>query len=147
MTSTDQGPARHTVYLGLGSNLGDRQLSIARALGRLRREFDVVAASPAYETEPVGVVDQPKFVNMVVRASTDLAPAEVLAKIKGIERELGRRMEREARYGPRPIDIDLLLYDDMTTAERVPVTGGDDGGASHDGDDGHDGGDGHDGDD
>jgi len=103
----------HTVYLGLGSNLGDRQLNLALALGQLAQAFVVEAASPAYETAPIEVVDQPRFVNLVVRARTTRGPSEVLADLKRIERRLGRRPEAEPRFGPRPIDIDLLLYDDL----------------------------------
>jgi GTP cyclohydrolase-4 len=121
MVRPDATAMRHVIYLGLGSNLGDRQLSLAQALGRLRQVFDVEAASPAYETEPVGVIDQPRFINLVIRATTDLPPERVLADLKRIERELGRRAEKEMRNGPRPIDIDLLLYDDLVTVGAVQL--------------------------
>jgi GTP cyclohydrolase-4 len=102
----------HTVFLGLGSNLGDRQANLAQAIGRLRREMEVEAVSPAYETEPVGVAGQPRFVNLVLRARTDLELRAVLEVAKRIERDLGRVTDPAARRGPRPIDIDLLFYDD-----------------------------------
>jgi GTP cyclohydrolase-4 len=117
------GAHLHTVFLGLGANLGDRQVSLARALGELRRVFDVDAVSPAYETDPVGVLDQPRFINLVARARTAETPAAVLATLKRIERDLGRRPETEKRYGPRPIDIDLLLYDDLVLDETVESEG------------------------
>lgn len=110
-------PGRHTVYLGLGSNLGDRQWNVALALGRLRRAFGAIEASSVYETEPVGFVDQPRFINMVVRARTELAPEQVLETVKAIEAALGRKREGMPRYGPRPIDIDVLLYDDRVIAD------------------------------
>jgi GTP cyclohydrolase IV len=115
--------ARHVVHLGLGANLGDRQLNIARAIGQLRRVFDVEVASSAYDTAPVGKADQPRFVNLVVRARTDRSPREVLAEIKAIERDLGRRPETETRNGPRPIDIDLLLHDDIVCDDPPDATG------------------------
>jgi GTP cyclohydrolase-4 len=107
----------HTIFLGLGSNLGDRQATLAEAIGRLRQRFRVEAVSPAYETTPVGLHDQPDFINLAVGARTELSPQAVLAAIKAVERELGRAPAQEARYGPRPIDIDLLFYDDQVLTD------------------------------
>ena len=107
------GSADATAWLGLGSNLGDRQLNVALAMGRLRRTLDVVAASPVYDTAPVGPVEQPRFINTVVGVRTEMSPRALLAELQRIERDLGRRREGAQRFGPRPIDIDLLLYGDL----------------------------------
>lgn len=105
-----------TAYLGLGSNLGDRAANLARALERLRAQcVTVLSVSPAYETEPVGYAHQPKFLNAACRVQTALAPGELLARLKDIEREMGR--VPTIASGPRMIDLDLLLYDDLILAE------------------------------
>ena len=93
-------------YIGLGSNLGDRRAMIAGALERLhpRRVSTVV------ETEPWGRTDQPRFLNAVAEIETDLEPAALLDRLLGVERDLGR--VRQERWGPRTIDLDLLLYAD-----------------------------------
>jgi 2-amino-4-hydroxy-6-hydroxymethyldihydropteridine diphosphokinase len=94
-----------SAYIGLGSNLGDREATIASALAALP---GVVAVSRLRETAPVGVVDQPRFLNGVARLETALAPRELLDALLAVERSLGR--ERHERWGPRTIDLDLLLY-------------------------------------
>lgn len=104
--------AEHLVFLGLGANLGDRRLNLALAIGQLRQVMRVEAISPAYETEPLGVVDQPRFINLVVRARTELSPQELHAQVKAIEAKLGRK-PLPVRHGPRPIDIDILLIDGL----------------------------------
>ena len=99
------------VYVGLGSNLGDREQTIRGALARIEAdpEIDVVAVSSLRETDPVGYTDQPKFVNGAAALRTELSPKALLERLLQIERELGR--ERSGpRYGPRTIDVDLLLY-------------------------------------
>jgi 2-amino-4-hydroxy-6-hydroxymethyldihydropteridine diphosphokinase len=99
------------VYIGLGSNLGDRAETIRRALESLRRdpEIEVIAVSSFRETDPVGYADQPRFVNGAAELRTDLSPRALLERLLSVERELGR--ERTGpRYGPRTIDLDLLLY-------------------------------------
>ena len=96
------------VYLGLGSNLGDRYGRLIEALDRLQAHVTVDAISSIYETEPWGYADQPHFLNAVCGGETDLTPQELLSAIKTIEVELGR--EPTFRYGPRAIDIDILLY-------------------------------------
>ncbi len=109
------------VYLGLGSNLGDRQRNMATALRRLAPLVRIEAVSALYETDPVGPQDQPTFYNAVCRAVTSLPPSGLLRHLQEVERDLGRRLG--ARWGPRPIDIDLLLYDDAVVEEdglRVP---------------------------
>lgn len=100
------------VAAGLGSNLGDRLQSLRSAVAHLRASngIDVVAASGVYETDPVGPA-QPLFLNAVVLLETELAPQELLAVFKRIEKDLGR-VERE-RFGPREIDIDLLVHGDV----------------------------------
>ena len=109
------------VYLGLGSNLGDRRRNLAVALRRLEPLVRVEAVSSLYETDPVGPQDQPSFYNAVCRALTGLPPLGLLRHLQEVERELGRRLG--PRWGPRPIDIDLLLYDEAVVDEadlRVP---------------------------
>lgn len=100
------------VYLSLGSNLGDRALHLARAVEELGpRGIRVRRASSLYETEPVGFREQGWFLNTVVEATTDLPPGELLAAALDVERAMGR--ERGLPQGPRTIDIDILLYDDV----------------------------------
>ncbi|MDW8318741.1 MAG: GTP cyclohydrolase MptA [Anaerolineae bacterium] len=102
----------HTVYLGLGANLGDRQHNLAEALQRLRAYVQVEAVSSCYETKPVGYTEQPNFINLACRILTDRSPHDLLRLVKGIEQRMGRLAT--FRYGPRLIDIDILLYDDLT---------------------------------
>lgn len=99
------------VYIGLGSNLGDRAETIQRALESLRRdpEIEVDAVSSLRETDPVGYTDQPHFVNGVAALRTDLSPRALLERLLAVELELGR-VRTGPRYGPRAIDLDLLLY-------------------------------------
>ncbi|MEX2160542.1 MAG: 2-amino-4-hydroxy-6-hydroxymethyldihydropteridine diphosphokinase [Anaerolineales bacterium] len=111
----------HTIYLGLGSNLGDRQAALDAALASLAPRVKTILRSPIYETAPWGFTDQPDFLNQVVQAETDLPPEELLALLKATEREMGR--QTRIRNGPREIDIDILLYDDLVMDEaglRLP---------------------------
>jgi 2-amino-4-hydroxy-6-hydroxymethyldihydropteridine diphosphokinase len=96
------------VYLSLGSNLGDRQVNLRNAVGRLLELGDVVEVSSLYETEPVELADQPWFLNNAVAVRTELIPREFLAGILEIERSMGR--QRTQPKGPRIIDIDILLF-------------------------------------
>jgi 2-amino-4-hydroxy-6-hydroxymethyldihydropteridine diphosphokinase len=99
------------VYIGLGANLGDREQTIRRALELLGSdpEIDVVAVSSLRETDPVGYTDQPEFLNGAAALRTELSPRTLLERLLRIERELGR--ERSGpRFGPRTIDLDLLVY-------------------------------------
>ena len=98
----------HTIYLGLGTNLGDRVANLQAALAGLAREMAVTAVSPIYQTPPWGVTDQPDFLNLCLVAQTDLSPTELLTFVKSLEVEIGR--EPAKRWGPRLIDIDLLFY-------------------------------------
>jgi 2-amino-4-hydroxy-6-hydroxymethyldihydropteridine diphosphokinase len=99
-------------YVGLGSNLGDREATILAAVAALR---GVVAVSQLRETDPVGVTEQPAFLNGAVALETELSPRELLNSLLAVERELGR--ERRERWGPRTIDLDLLLYGTETLEE------------------------------
>ena len=99
-----------TVYLGLGSNLGDRQANLDRALEFLSQRARMGEISSIYDTEPLGDSNQPRFLNLVCQAFTRLEPPALLALAKGIERKLGRVGKSGT---PRTIDIDILLYDDQ----------------------------------
>jgi 2-amino-4-hydroxy-6-hydroxymethyldihydropteridine diphosphokinase len=100
-------------YVGLGANLGDRETTIRRALALLAAadDVDIVAVSTLRETEPVGIVDQPAFLNGVAVLETELAPDVLLQRLLAVELRLGRTREGP-RYGPRTIDLDLLVYGD-----------------------------------
>ena len=102
-------------YLGLGSNLGDRRATLQAAVeGLWTHGVQAIAASSVYETAPVGeITDQPDFLNACVRVETALEPEELLAACKAVERALGRD-PAGVRYGPRAIDVDVLLLGDRT---------------------------------
>jgi 2-amino-4-hydroxy-6-hydroxymethyldihydropteridine diphosphokinase len=103
-----------TGYLGLGSNVGDRESHLRAAVELLRkRGVEVEAVSSTYETEPVGeVLDQPEFLNAAIRIRTDLEPEALLDLCKEIEVERGRSLNAP-RHSPRPLDVDLLLLGDL----------------------------------
>jgi 2-amino-4-hydroxy-6-hydroxymethyldihydropteridine diphosphokinase len=107
-------------YIGLGSNLGDRESYVRAALGALAVEpgIEVVAVSTFRDTEPVGIVDQPRFLNAAAALETSLSPRALLDRLLAIERRLGRTRTGE-RFGPRTIDLDLLVYGD----ERIDEPG------------------------
>lgn len=98
------------VYVGLGSNMGDRLRHLQRAVGKLAMTdgVEVTKLSAVYETEPVGVTDQGWFLNAAVQLHTTLSAETLLAQTQGIERDLGRVVTH--RWGPRSIDLDILLY-------------------------------------
>jgi len=102
-----------TAYLGLGSNLGDRKAFVDAAIDEIDTipGTSVTAVSSVIETEPVGVTGQPRFLNAAVRIETEQAPEALLRKLKELEEHLGRKPTY--RWGPRVIDIDILLYDDV----------------------------------
>ena len=106
-------------YVGFGSNLGDREGTIREALAALDAwpGIDVVAVSTVRETDPVGYLNQPRFLNGAAALETELAPRELLDALLGIERDLGRVRGEGPRYGPRPIDLDLLLHGDLVVVE------------------------------
>lgn len=101
----------HTVYLGLGTNKGDRIANLEAAVQALSPKIEVVQRSPIYRTPPWGYTDQPDFLNMALEARTKLTPSELLKYLKTLEAQVGRTAT--FRWGPREIDIDILLYDDL----------------------------------
>lgn len=102
----------HLIYLGFGANLGDREATLRAARSGLAPEVELTRCSSLYRTPPWGELDQPPFLNAVCEARTALSPHELLAKVKRLERALGRVDSR--RWGPRAIDVDVLLYADAT---------------------------------
>lgn len=104
----------HKVFLSLGSNIGDRLSYLKNALKLIEehQDFTTLRVSSFYETDPVGYVDQDPFLNCVLEVETDLTPYKVLEQCMGIEQILERK--RIIRWGPRTIDIDILLYDELT---------------------------------
>ena len=122
----------HKVYLGLGSNLGDKEENIRKAIALIgERVGEVVRQSSLIETEPWGYESENKFLNGVIFVETNLSPRQLLKTTQQIERDLGRRKKknrlnvylskclskRQKSYSDRPIDIDILLYDDLTVDE------------------------------
>ena len=99
------------VYLGLGSNMGNRQDNLDEAFDFLSQRLRVKKVSSVYDTEPVGNIEQPRFLNLVCQVYTRLAPTELLTLAKGIEDKLGRALSKS--NAPRPIDIDILFYGDQ----------------------------------
>lgn len=106
----------HTVYLALGSNLGNRQEHLAAAITGLRKVVDLETISSIYETEPAGYLEQPRFLNMVCCGKTPLSPQDLLKYVKALEKADGR--QTTFRNGPRTIDIDILLYDRANIAQH-----------------------------
>lgn len=109
--------ANERVFIGLGSNVGDRELFIRRAIRLLKetRGIQIVRCASLYETEPVGMEAQPWFLNTVVEIRTELEPRELFWCLKEIEQRLGRKPR--GRWGPREIDLDLLLYGNRVLSE------------------------------
>ena len=103
-----------TIYLALGTNLGDRLANLQAAIAALPTAVRLRAQSPVYETQPWGVTDQPAFLNMVLQGETALAPIDLLNHLKHLETLLGRLPG--VRWGPRLIDMDILFYDDLVLA-------------------------------
>jgi 2-amino-4-hydroxy-6-hydroxymethyldihydropteridine diphosphokinase len=111
-------------YLGLGSNVGDRRGNLQAAVDALpARGVAVLASSATYDTDPVGLVlDQPAFLNACIRVETGLEPEALLDASKAVEADLGRDLEGGIRHGPRPIDVDLLLFGDAEyRSERLSL--------------------------
>ena len=111
-------------YLGLGSNIGERRAALQAAAHALADAgIGVLASSSTYDTDPVGpVTDQPPFLNACLRIDTELEPDALLDACKQVERELGRDLEGGVRYGPRPIDVDVLLLGGLThSSERLTL--------------------------
>ena len=107
-----------TVYLALGSNLGNRVENLQSAIDQLQSggHLQVIERAGLYETEPVGYADQPRFLNTALGATTDLPPLALLDYLKEIEAQLGRLPN--FRNGPRPIDLDIIFYDDRIIEEE-----------------------------
>jgi len=101
------------IYLGLGSNLGDREKNLNRALKELKnlKSVEVMKRSSIYEAEPVGFKDQRWFLNAVIKIKTKLPPLSLFYLLKGVEKKMGRIKGK--RWGPRKIDLDILLYDSV----------------------------------
>src|SRR5436305_5413122 len=110
----------HIFYLALGSNLGDRHSNLLTALQQLQELVAITRISSIYETEPVGYLAQPRFLNLVCQGQTSLCAQELLQQAKAIEATLGR--QATFHNGPRLIDIDILLYDDVKLqAEHLTI--------------------------
>ena len=108
---------RAEVFLGLGSNQGERRAHIEGGLEALEKNgVGIRLRSSLYETEPVGLADQPWFLNLVVKGTTELAPRPLLHLCQAIEKDAGRA--GGVRFGPRPLDIDILLYDDQVVCDE-----------------------------
>ena len=106
------------IYIGIGANLGDREKTLQEAVGILdaHPKIDVAAASSVYETAPVGVVDQPHFLNAVLQIRTRLSARKLLNCLLAVERQFGR--VRQTRWGPRTLDLDILLYGDAVIHQQ-----------------------------
>ncbi|MEL5898095.1 2-amino-4-hydroxy-6-hydroxymethyldihydropteridine diphosphokinase [Clostridium sporogenes] len=104
----------HTAYVAFGSNIGEKESYIKRALEKIeKRGMKIIKVSPIYETEPYGVLDQDSFLNGVVKIETNLTPENLIEVLLDIEKQLDR--VRERRWGPRTIDLDIIFYDDLIT--------------------------------
>ena len=102
----------HTAYVAFGSNIGEKESYIKRALEKIeKRGMKIIKVSPIYETEPYGVLDQDSFLNGVVKIETNLTPEDLIEELLHIEKQLDR--VRERRWGPRTIDLDIIFYDDL----------------------------------
>ncbi len=103
----------YRAFLGLGSNVGEREKFLNRAVAELKkvRDTKIVWSSSVYETDPVGKTDQPKFLNAAVEIETQLQPKDLHVETQAIESHLGRTTHE--RWGPREIDVDILLYDGL----------------------------------
>jgi len=108
-------------WLSLGGNLGDVRSTLARAVAALcdSQIVHLVARSADYRTPPWGIEDQPAFVNLCIAVESDLTPHALLARAQDIEQAFGRDRMNERRWGPRPIDIDLIAYDDVVIDDEA----------------------------
>ena len=100
-----------TVYLSLGTNLGERRRNLEQAVVGVQQWMAITAVSCLYETKPWGLTDQPDFLNMCLAAATDVSPHDLLDFCKQLEDQIGR--EKTVRWGPRLLDLDILVYDDL----------------------------------
>ncbi|OQX56605.1 MAG: 2-amino-4-hydroxy-6-hydroxymethyldihydropteridine diphosphokinase [Candidatus Cloacimonas sp. 4484_209] len=115
----EENVSKKTVYIGLGSNLGNREENIKKALYLLSNTegIKLVSLSRLYNTKPVGYKEQPYFVNGVAEILTSLKPISLLNQLKKIEKEMGRK--KTTRWGPRIIDLDILFYDKITYSDNI----------------------------
>ncbi|MDD5491783.1 MAG: 2-amino-4-hydroxy-6-hydroxymethyldihydropteridine diphosphokinase [bacterium] len=111
--------AAKTVYLGLGTNIGNKRKNIREAVRLLRRDVKIVKVSSLYKSKPVGYLEQPDFLNAVLEIKTSLTPRQLLKQVKAIERTMGR--VKTVRWGSRLIDIDILLYDNKVIKTKKLV--------------------------
>ena len=112
------------VFIGVGSNLGDRKATIEGAVEVLNRhdKIEVVKVSTLIETEPVGYVDQPKFINGVIQLETTLLPEDLLEVCLAVEQQFGRVRNPKMKNGPRTLDLDILFYGETTVnTERLTI--------------------------
>ena len=113
---------KEKIYLGLGSNLGDRETFLKNALKKLNasEKLKLISVSPAYETEPVGFTDQNKYLNLVAQVASDLKPQDLMNHLEELESQVGKKAE--FKNGPREIDIDILMYNlDVFESERLII--------------------------
>ncbi|KOM98598.1 2-amino-4-hydroxy-6-hydroxymethyldihydropteridine pyrophosphokinase [Clostridium botulinum] len=107
----------HTAYVAFGSNMGEKENYIKRALEKIEeRGMKIIKVSSIYETEPYGVLDQDSFLNGVVKIETNLTPEDLIGELLNIEKQLDR--VRKRRWGPRTIDLDIIFYDDLIINEK-----------------------------
>ena len=106
-------------YVGVGANLGDRERTIRRAIELLAAQpgIELAGVSQLRETEPWGPVEQPRYLNGAVALDTELGPRDLLAVLLGVEQDLGRDRSAEVRFGPRTLDLDLLVHGDLVLDE------------------------------
>jgi len=109
----------NTIYLALGSNVGNKKLNIKNAVDALKMHITNIKVAELYETKPMYFEEQDRFVNTVIKGETDLKPEELLKFVKTIEKELGR--QKRFRNGPREIDIDILFYDQLKLENSVLI--------------------------
>ena len=109
-----------TVYLALGSNVGDRAANIAKSIELLGLHLQRIRQAPLYQSKPVGITNQPDFINTAISGETNLAPEDLFSFIKKVEQQVGR--QARYRWGPREIDIDIVFYgDQIIKNERLTV--------------------------
>ena len=105
----------HTVYLALGTNLGDKDRNLQFALEKIAEHIGTISAvSSVHASEPWGYESKNRFLNQVIKVETELSPLELLKAAQAIEKQMGRTRKCSARYQDRIIDIDIILYDDLT---------------------------------
>lgn len=110
----------HTVYVAFGSNMGEKEKYIKKALEKIEeRKMKIIKVSNIYETEPYGVLDQDSFLNGVVKIETNLTPENLIKELLDIEKELNR--VRIRRWGPRTIDLDIIFYDDLIINDNTLI--------------------------